>query len=115
MRVHSGYLTSMMKYLNLPGTGLVTSSIRGVGAKSLGAIFENLHLNSFITPSVYAVRKAINLPISIGKSMLLRAETLSQIGGFYHFRNVLAEDHLIGQSVGSWVWRPKLLRMLLTM
>ena len=99
VRVHSGYLTSMMKYLNLPGTGLVTSSIRGVGAKSLGAIFENLHLNSFITPSVYAVRKAINLPISIGKSMLLRSETLSQIGGFYHFRNVLAEDHLIGQSV----------------
>jgi ceramide glucosyltransferase len=88
-----------MNTLNLPRTGMVTSAIRGVGARKLGSIFENLHLNAFITPSVFAVKSLINLSISIGKSMLFHRDTLEKIGGFEAFRDILAEDHLMGIAV----------------
>jgi ceramide glucosyltransferase len=99
VRVSPDYLQDLMKQIQLPNTGLVTSTIRGKAAGTLGSLFENMHLNSFIAPSVYAIRKLINLPITIGKSMFFRRDTIEKIGGFWAFRNVLAEDHLMGSAI----------------
>lgn len=99
IQVSKDYLVNLVKCLEKENVGLVTSAIRGMGAKRLGAILENLHLNSFIISSVFVAHKIFMIPISIGKSMLLKKETLLKIGGFKNFKNFLAEDHLMSQAI----------------
>lgn len=99
VRVGRDYLSDLMTYFLQGGFGLVTSTIRGAGAKTLGALLENLHLNSSIAGTVLAASRIFRRPISVGKSMLLKKATLDQIGGFRAFRNVLAEDYLMGEAV----------------
>ena len=99
IRVEPMYLTRLLAYLMEGDYGLVTSCIRGCRARKLGSIFENLHLNSVILASVLASEKLFRKPISIGKSMLFKRETLQQIGGFKPFRNYLAEDYFIGEAI----------------
>ncbi len=97
--VESGYLTDLIGRLQTPGVGLVTSAIRGVGGKSLGSVFENLHLNTYISGSVRTVQRLFGIPISIGKSMCFHRATLKALGGFEAFANYLAEDFLIGDAI----------------
>lgn len=97
--VRKGYLWDMAGRISDPSVGLVTSAIRGFGAVSLGAVLENLHLNTFIAGSVLAVKKLFGIPVSIGKSMCFRRKTLEQIGGFEAMSHYLAEDFLIGKKI----------------
>jgi ceramide glucosyltransferase len=99
VRVRPDYLRTMAAEIDSPKVGLVTATIRGIGAKGFGAMLENLHLNTFVAGSVFAVRSLLDISISIGKSMLFRRETLDQLGGFERFANVLAEDHMLGLSI----------------
>jgi ceramide glucosyltransferase len=99
VRVDTSYLARLVEPMRDPQVGLVTSIIRGVGGKSLGARLENLHLNSFVAASTIAVNRLSNIPVSIGKSMLMRRETISELGGFEAFANYLLEDGLIGRQV----------------
>ena len=99
VKVGSDYLKENMKLMSLPGAGLVTSTIRGTGARDLGSILENLHLNTFVAGSVFLINNMFHYPVVIGKSMLLKKEVLKQINGFKAFANYLAEDHLIGKEV----------------
>lgn len=94
--VESDYLKKTMAYMT-EGVGLVTNLIVGVRGKSLGAILENLQLNSFILLSVCLLDKFLKIPCSIGKSMLMRKSDFEEIGGFRAVENVLAEDYLIGK------------------
>lgn len=94
--VESDYLKKTMAYMT-EGVGLVTNLIVGVRGKSLGAILENLQLNSFILLSVCLLDKFLKIPCSIGKSMLVRKSDFEEIGGFRAVENVLAEDYLIGK------------------
>jgi len=52
VKVNSNYLSENVWYLKDESAGLVTNLIRGIGGKSPGALFENLHLNSFIIGNV---------------------------------------------------------------
>lgn len=99
VRVRPEYLKAMISETDAPNVGLVTSTIRGIGAKGFGAMLENLHLNTFVAGSIFAVRKLFGISVSIGKSMLFRRETLNRLGGFERFANILAEDHMMGLSI----------------
>ena len=93
------YLRSIAARLNDPAVGLVTNLIRGTGGVTLGAVLENLHLNSFIIGSVCFLDRYLRMPCVIGKSMLMRKKDLESIGGFAAFKDVLAEDYLIGRNM----------------
>jgi len=97
--VDSGYLREISKPMNEPGVGLVSNLIKGVGARSLGSIFENLHMNSFIIGSVCFLDKFLKMPCVVGKSMLMKKSDLEAIGGLRAFRDVLAEDYMIGKRM----------------
>jgi ceramide glucosyltransferase len=99
VHVPSNYLSEMMVTMSEPGVGLVTSVFRGVGAKSMGAIFENLHLNTFLASSVITVDRLFHRPITIGKSMLFKRTLIDRLAGFSSLANVLAEDHLLGVHI----------------
>jgi len=97
--VHPGYLKRIGRFMGDGKVGLVTNLIRGVGARTIGSMFENLHLNSFILGNVCFLNKLVGIPCVIGKSMLMRKEDLEAIGGLRAFKDVLAEDHLIGEKI----------------
>ena len=97
--VDRNYLRRIMAPMEDPKVGLVNNLIRGVGGRTLGSLFENLHLNSFILGSTCFLDRYLNIPCVVGKSMLMRKEDLEAIGGLKAFKNVLAEDHLIGEAI----------------
>lgn len=99
IRVSKDYLLDLVEHLQDENVGLVTSPIRGMGAKGFGALLENLHLNSFILASVFVAHKIFKIPISIGKSMLLKKKTLESIGGFKDYKNFLAEDYIMSEAI----------------
>jgi ceramide glucosyltransferase len=93
------YLRSIARHLADPSVGLVTNLIRGTGGRTLGSLFENLHLNSFIVGSVSFLDRFLKMPCVIGKSMLMRKRDLERIGGFDAVKDVLAEDFVIGRKI----------------
>ncbi len=93
------YLTEIIREMRDPGVGLVSNLIRGMGGQSVGAVFENLHLNSFVLGSVSFLDRFLKMPCVVGKSMLMRKTDLDAIGGFAAVKDVLAEDYLIGKRM----------------
>ncbi len=97
--VDENYLREIMRHTADPSVGLVSNLIRGIGGRSLGAIFENLHLNSFIISSVSFLDRFFGMPCVIGKSMLMKKADLEALGGLTAFKNILAEDFIIGREM----------------
>ena len=81
-----------------PRVGCVSNLFAGAGAQSVGASIESLHLLSFVAPGA-VVAAAAGVPCVVGKSMAIRRDVLTAIGGFEAFANVLAEDQAIGLAV----------------
>src|SRR5574341_2065418 len=79
--VGAGYLREIVRHTQDSSVGLVSNVIRGVGGRSIGAILENLHLNSFIIGSVSFLDRFLGMPCIIGKSMLMKKDDLQVIGG----------------------------------
>ncbi|HKN18936.1 MAG TPA: glycosyltransferase, partial [Dissulfurispiraceae bacterium] len=71
--VDEKYLMEITSHIENPAEGrqigLVSNIIKGVGGRSLGAVFENLHLNSFVMGSVCFLDKFLRMPCVVGKSM----------------------------------------------
>ncbi|BCB95310.1 ceramide glucosyltransferase [Dissulfurispira thermophila] len=97
--VDNNYLRGIVKHMDDPDVGLVSNVIKGIGGSSIGSIFENLHLNSFIIGSVCFLDRFLKMPCVIGKSMLMRKKDLEAIGGFRAVKDVLAEDYIIGKKI----------------
>ncbi len=101
--VDANYLQEITSHMAHPETGhevgLVSNIIKGVGGRTLGAIFENLHLNSFIIGSVCFLDKFLKMPCVVGKSMLMKKKDLEAIGGLRSVKDILAEDYVIGERM----------------
>jgi len=97
--VDKNYLKQIVKHMGHPEVGLVSNMIQGVGGRSFGAIFENLHMTSFVIGSVCFLEKFLKMPCVVGKSMLMRKRYLESIGGFMSVKDVLAEDYIIGKKM----------------
>jgi ceramide glucosyltransferase len=74
----------------------VTNPVSGWGQRSLGALLDNLHLASSIGPGQIGAKRVAGKDLVVGKSMALRRWALKAIGGFEAFKDVLAEDYVIG-------------------
>ncbi len=101
VRVPPDYLFSLVRELEEPGTGLVTSVIAGTGEASLGAALENLQLGGVVSPGIVSCQTLSGWlgtrPLTVGKSMAMRRRDLVRLGGFRPLGGVLAEDHVLGR------------------
>ncbi len=97
--VGKNYLREIMRHAAEPSVGLVSNLIHGFGGRSIGAILENLHLNSFIMGSVSFLDGFLGIPCVIGKSMLMKKDDLEALGGLVAFKDILAEDFIIGREM----------------
>jgi ceramide glucosyltransferase len=97
--VDNNYLQEIMRHTNDPSVGLVSNLIRGIGGRTIGAVLENLHLNSFIIGSVSFLDQFLKMPCVIGKSMLMKKNDLEALGGLEAFKDILAEDFIIGREM----------------
>jgi ceramide glucosyltransferase len=98
VRVRPSYLRETACYLDEPGVGLVTNLFTGVGEVQAGAVLENLQLNGYIAAGV-GLAALLRVTCVVGKSMLIPARVLQEIGGFAGVRNVLAEDQALAIRV----------------
>ena len=97
--VDKNYLKEIARPMNNHGVGLVSNLIKGIGGRSIGSVFENLHMNSFVMGSVCFLDKFLKMPCVVGKSMLMRKADLDAIGGLRAFKDILAEDYMIGKMM----------------
>ena len=97
VRVRPSYVRDLVAALDEPGVGLVTSVIVGAGERTVGAALENLQLLAYVAPAVVTSATLVGRPVSIGKSMAMRACDLEAVGGFRAVADVLAEDHVLAQ------------------
>jgi ceramide glucosyltransferase len=97
--VGNDYLREITRRMKDPDVGLVSNVIRGVGGRSIGSLLENLHLNSFILGSVSFLDRFLGMPCVIGKSMLMKKDDLEALGGLPAFKDILAEDFIIGREM----------------
>ena len=98
VRVRPSYLRETACYLGNPGVGLVSNLFAGTGEARLGAALENLQLNGFIAGGI-ALAAATGATCVVGKSMLMPARVLDEIGGLAGVRNLLAEDQVLALRV----------------
>ncbi len=111
--VERNYLREIVKLMSEPSVGLVSNLIKGVGSRSLGSVLENLHMNSFVMGSVCFLDKFLKMPCVVGKSMLMKKSDLEAIGGLRAFRDVLAEDYVIGRRMNEYGKRVVLSRHMI--
>ena len=93
------YLRDTVRHMEDGEVGLVSNLIRGVGGRTIGSVFENLHLNTFILGGVCFMERILKMPCVVGKSMLIRKSHFEEIGGFGAVKDHLAEDYIIGRKM----------------
>ncbi len=97
VRLEPGHLAHIVHEFIHAQAHLLSSVVVGVGEKSVGAAIENVHLTGVIAPSVAFASWCARRACVVGKALLYRRSELDALGGMEQFKDVLAEDYLMGE------------------
>jgi ceramide glucosyltransferase len=90
------YLRELQDRQTESGAALVHCLLGSTTPEGLADDLERLQLATWVVPTV-SLTSLCRRPVVIGKSMLLAREALNRVGGFEAVRDVLAEDHILGE------------------
>jgi ceramide glucosyltransferase len=99
-----GYLRAVTAPLADPKVGLVTCLYRGI-ADSWAARSEALGISTEFAPSVLVARLLDQAEFALGSTMVFRAGTLRQLGGFEAIADYLADDYQLGRRISRLGYR----------
>jgi len=99
-----GYLRAVAAPLGDPKVGLVTCLYRGA-ADSWASRMEALGIATEFAPSVLVARLLGQAEFALGSTMMFRAETLRQMGGFETLADYLADDYQLGRHISGLGYR----------
>jgi ceramide glucosyltransferase len=99
-----GYLHAVTAPLGDPKVGLVTCLYRGI-ANSWASRSEALGISTEFAPSVLVARLLGHAEFALGSTMVFRAETLRQMGGFEAIADYLADDYQLGRRISEMGYR----------
>jgi ceramide glucosyltransferase len=97
VRVRPGYLRAVVEEWQASGASMLGSLIAASGERSLGAVLDNIQINTFTTPGLCLADRVANIQCVLGKAMLFRRSELDSLGGLAIVKDVLAEDYVLGQ------------------
>jgi ceramide glucosyltransferase len=99
LHVRPDYLDRLVTELERPGVGLVTTLYAAIpGLRGLPALLGSGHVNHGFLPGALLAR-AMGRQDCLGATMMLRRETLGQIGGLRALADHLADDNVLGRLV----------------
>jgi len=98
--VDPGYLRAVTAPLADPRVGLVTCLYRA-RADSWPSRLEALGIATEFAPSVLVARLLGQAEFALGSTMVFRAATLREIGGFEAIADYLADDYQLGRHIGE--------------
>jgi ceramide glucosyltransferase len=99
-----GYLRAVVAPLGDPKVGLVTCLYRGA-ADSWASRSEALGIATEFAPSVLVARLLGQAEFALGSTMVFRAKTLRQMGGFGTIADYLADDYQLGRRISELGYR----------
>jgi len=100
IKVEPGYLREVAAPLEDPGIGLVTCLYRAA-AESTASRAEALGIATEFAPSVLVARLLGVAEFALGSTMVFRAETLREIGGFPSIAEFIADDYQLGRRISQ--------------
>lgn len=104
IKVEAGYLREVTAPLADAKTGLVTCLYRAA-AESVASRAEALGIATEFAPSVLVARLLGVAEFALGSTMVFRAETLREIGGFPAIADYLADDYQLGNHISRRGYR----------
>ena len=90
------HLRRMVEPLRDPTVGVVTCFYR-TRARGLVGRIDALSLSTEFVPGALVARQLEGMSFAMGAGILIRAETLRDIGGFAALQDCLADDYLMGR------------------
>ncbi len=95
------YLAGLLAALDRPGTGAVTVAYVGRGDAGFWSRVAAAGLSwQFLPGAVFGVAYGLARPC-MGSTIAVRRSTLTAIGGFRAFADVLADDYAIGEAIAA--------------
>lgn len=97
VRIRAGYLQSVVAEWITRDAAMLGSLITARGERSLGAVLDNIQLNTFTTPGLCLADRVADIQCVLGKAMMFRRSELEALGGLTLVKDVLAEDYVLGE------------------
>jgi ceramide glucosyltransferase len=97
MRFTPGFLKRLASEFVSEKASLLGCLVGGVGERSAWAALENLQLTAYLGPAMCGAQM-VGTTCVVCKTMLFRRSELEQLGGFALVKDLLCEDHVLGQT-----------------
>jgi ceramide glucosyltransferase len=97
MRFKPGFLKRLVSEFVGEEASLLGCLVGGVGERTAWAALENLQLTAYLGPAMCG-SKLVGTTCIVCKTMLFRRSELEQLGGFALVKDLLCEDHVLGQT-----------------
>jgi|SRR5262245_1942407 len=105
IRVRPDYLRRVVAPMQQPQVGMVTCLYRGAHSPSFASLLENIGISSTFGPEVCAARALEGMGFALGSTIVMRRETLVQLGGFRRLKDYLSDDFMLGKLTSGAGYR----------